>query len=150
MDAKEVESKAKQMAFKTHRRYEQLKSEIHFMRVLIDNGMGWRGRRMEDLEEVVRTAVNIISTSAVGHHVKSRAAFDVLLQTLVDVSILNQENIRGPSVLLFCGPKGLNRFFNSRSHGSGEIPPTGAYAGWGYQLASPRRGSNEGQSTPKI
>ncbi|PKA63185.1 hypothetical protein AXF42_Ash007981 [Apostasia shenzhenica] len=119
------------------------------MRALIDNGMGWRGRRMEDLEEAVRTTVNIINASSVGHHVKSQATFDVLLQTLVDVSILNQENIRGSAFLLFCGPKGPDRFFNSRSHGLGEIPPTGAYAGWGYQLASPCKGSNDGQSTPK-
>ncbi|PKA45939.1 hypothetical protein AXF42_Ash021438 [Apostasia shenzhenica] len=83
-------------------------------------------------EEAMRTAKNIISASTVGHHVKSQVAFDVLLQTLVDVSILNQENIRGPIVLLFCGLKGPDRFFDSRRHGSGEIPPIGAYAGWGY------------------
>ncbi|PKA49333.1 hypothetical protein AXF42_Ash014235 [Apostasia shenzhenica] len=65
---------------------------------------------MEDLDETVRTAVNIVSASLVGHHVKNQAAFDVLLQTLVDISILNQENIRSPAVLPFCGPKGLDRF----------------------------------------
>ncbi|PKA62204.1 hypothetical protein AXF42_Ash015089 [Apostasia shenzhenica] len=99
------------------------------MRSLIDNNLGWRGRRMEDLEEAVRRAVNIVIASAVGRHVKSQVAFDVLLQTLVDASILNQENIRGPTVLPFCGPKGPDRFFDAGSHGSVDVPPKGTYVG---------------------
>ncbi|PKA52419.1 hypothetical protein AXF42_Ash019803 [Apostasia shenzhenica] len=78
---------------------------------------------MEDLEKAVRRAVNIVSASPVGHHVKSQVAFDLLLQTLADVSILNQENIRGSTVLPFCGPKGPDRFFDAGSHGPEEIPP---------------------------
>ncbi|PKA57527.1 hypothetical protein AXF42_Ash020771 [Apostasia shenzhenica] len=99
------------------------------MRALINKGLGWRGQRMEDLEEAVRRAVNIISSSAIGHHVKSQAAFDVLLQTLIDVSILNQENIRGLAILPFCGPKCPDRFFDTESRGSEGIPSLGAYAG---------------------
>ncbi|PKA52639.1 hypothetical protein AXF42_Ash001620 [Apostasia shenzhenica] len=76
---------------------------------------------MEDLEEAVRRAVNIVSASPVGHHVKNQAAFDVLLQTLVNVSILNQENIRSPVVLPFCGPKGPDRFFDVKSHCPEEV-----------------------------
>ncbi|PKA52961.1 hypothetical protein AXF42_Ash001942 [Apostasia shenzhenica] len=76
------------------------------------------------------------------------AAFDVLLQTLVDASILNQENIRSPGVLPFCGPKGLDRFFDVGSHCPEEIPPPRSYAGWGYQLFPLRRSPEEGQTTP--
>ncbi|PKA65416.1 hypothetical protein AXF42_Ash005750 [Apostasia shenzhenica] len=79
---------------------------------------------MEDLEEAVRRAVNIISASPVGHHVKSQAAFDALLQTLVDVSILDRENIRGPAVLPFCGPKGPDRFFDAGNHCPEKVPPS--------------------------
>ncbi|PKA48499.1 hypothetical protein AXF42_Ash017398 [Apostasia shenzhenica] len=118
------------------------------MRSLIDNSLGWRGRFMEDLEEAVRRAVNIISASAVGHHVKSQAAFDVFLQTLVDESILNQENNRGPAVLPFCSPKGPKRFFDAGSRGSGDVPPKGTYVGWGYPPAYPCEGPDKGQSIP--
>ncbi|PKA46617.1 hypothetical protein AXF42_Ash019358 [Apostasia shenzhenica] len=79
---------------------------------------------MEDLEKAVKRAVNIVSASPVGHHVKNQTAFDVLLQTLVDVSILNQENIRSPAVLPFCGRKGPDRFFDAGSHCPEEVPPT--------------------------
>ncbi|PKA59802.1 hypothetical protein AXF42_Ash011927 [Apostasia shenzhenica] len=78
---------------------------------------------MEDLEEAVRREVNIVSASPVGHHVKNQAAFDVLLQTLVDVNILDQENIRSPAVLPFCGPKGPDKFFDAGSHCPEEVPP---------------------------
>ncbi|PKA60904.1 hypothetical protein AXF42_Ash006539 [Apostasia shenzhenica] len=84
---------------------------------------------MEDLEEAVRRAVNIVSASPVGHRMKNQAAFDVLLQTLVDVSILNQENIRSPAVLPFCDPKEPDRFFDAGSHCPKENPPTRSYVG---------------------
>ncbi|PKA60918.1 hypothetical protein AXF42_Ash006553 [Apostasia shenzhenica] len=104
---------------------------------------------MEDLEEAVRRAVKIVSASPVGHHVKNQAAFDVLVQTLVDVSILNQENIRSPAVLPFCGPKRPDRFFDAGSHCPKEIPPPrSSYVGWGYQLSPLRRSPEEGQITP--
>ncbi|PKA64994.1 hypothetical protein AXF42_Ash011596 [Apostasia shenzhenica] len=77
---------------------------------------------MEDLEEAVRRAMNIVSASPVGHHVKSQAAFNVLLQTLVNISILDQENIKSPVVLPFCGPKGLDRFFEAGSYSPEEVP----------------------------
>ncbi|PKA66230.1 hypothetical protein AXF42_Ash006927 [Apostasia shenzhenica] len=103
---------------------------------------------MEDLEEAVRRAVNIVNASPVGHHVKNRAAFDVLLQTLVDVSILNQENIRSPGVLPFCDPKGPDRFFDAGSHCLEEVPPARSYVGWGYHLSPLCRSPEEGQITP--
>ncbi|PKA46597.1 hypothetical protein AXF42_Ash019338 [Apostasia shenzhenica] len=71
VDAKEAESKAKQAAFEDHHGNELLKAEMHSMCVLVENNAGWRGRHMEDLEEAVRKAVNIIGASPVGHHVKS-------------------------------------------------------------------------------
>ncbi|PKA55234.1 hypothetical protein AXF42_Ash003871 [Apostasia shenzhenica] len=146
--AREASSGAKEAAFEACRREELLKSEVRSLRALVENSSGWRGRRMEDLEEAVRRAVKIVSASPVGHHVKSQAAFDVLLQTLVDASILNQENIRGPAVLPFCGPKGPDRFFDIGSPCPEEIPPPKSYAGWGYQLAPSRRSPEEGQTTP--
>ncbi|PKA45614.1 hypothetical protein AXF42_Ash010954 [Apostasia shenzhenica] len=141
-------SGAKEAIFEARRREESLKSKVHSLRALVENSAGWRGRRMEDLEEAVRRVVKIVSASPVGHHVKSQAAFDVLLQTLVDVSILNQENIRGPVVLPFCGPKGPGRFFDVESPCPEEIPPPKSYIGWGYQLAPSRRNPEEGQTTP--
>ncbi|PKA53794.1 hypothetical protein AXF42_Ash011273 [Apostasia shenzhenica] len=81
VDANEAESKAKQAAFEAHRENKLLKAEMHSMRALVKNNAGWRGRRMKDLEEAVRRAVNIVSASPVGHHVKSQAAFDLLFQT---------------------------------------------------------------------
>ncbi|PKA57188.1 hypothetical protein AXF42_Ash002492 [Apostasia shenzhenica] len=146
--AKEVSSEAREATSEARRREELLKSEVHSLRALVENSSGWRGRRMEDLEEAVRRAVKIVSASPVGHHVKNQAAFDVLLQTLVDVSILNQENIRGPVVLPFCGPKGPDRFFDARSYYAKGVPPAGSYAGWGYQLPPLRRSPKEGQITP--
>ncbi|PKA58538.1 hypothetical protein AXF42_Ash008825 [Apostasia shenzhenica] len=76
----------------------------------------------------MRRAMKIVSTSPVGHHVKSQAAFDVLLQTLVDENILDQESIRSPAVLPFCGPKGSERFFDIGSHCPEEIPLPRSYA----------------------
>ncbi|PKA52933.1 hypothetical protein AXF42_Ash001914 [Apostasia shenzhenica] len=146
--ARKASSGAKEAAFEACRREELLKSEVRCMRALVENSSGWRGRCMEDLEEAVRRAVKIVSASPVGHHVKSQAAFDVLLQTLVDASILNQENIRGPAVLPFCGPKGPERFFDIGSPCPEEIPPLKSYAGWGYQLAPSRRSPEEDQTTP--
>ncbi|PKA62173.1 hypothetical protein AXF42_Ash015057 [Apostasia shenzhenica] len=148
-ESKEAESKAKEAAFEARRQHELMKSEIRSLRALIDNGLGWKGRRMENLEEAVRRTVNIVGSSAIGHHVKSQAAFDVLLQTLVDVSILNQKNIRGPAILPFCGPNGPDRFFNAGSHDLEAVPPPScAYAGWGHWSVSPYRGPDEIQSAP--
>ncbi|PKA57841.1 hypothetical protein AXF42_Ash015219 [Apostasia shenzhenica] len=103
---------------------------------------------MEDLEEAVRREVNIVSASSVGHHMKNQAAFDVLLQTLVDISILNQENIRSPAVLPFYGPKGPDRFFDAGSHCPEEVPLAKSYVGWGYHLSPLRTRPKEGQITP--
>ncbi|PKA45701.1 hypothetical protein AXF42_Ash011042 [Apostasia shenzhenica] len=103
---------------------------------------------MEDLEEEERRVVNIVSASPVGHHVKNQTAFDVLLQTLIDVSILNQENIRCPAILPFCGPKGPDRFFDAESHYLEEVPPARSYVGWGYHLSPLRRSPKEDQVTP--
>ncbi|PKA60508.1 hypothetical protein AXF42_Ash017914 [Apostasia shenzhenica] len=85
---REASSRAKEAVFEACRREELLKSEVRSLRALMENSSGWRGRRMEDLKEAVRRAVKIVSASPVGHHVKSQAAFDVLLQTLVDENIL--------------------------------------------------------------
>ncbi|PKA48673.1 hypothetical protein AXF42_Ash018490 [Apostasia shenzhenica] len=148
--ARKASSGAKEMIFEACRREELLKSEVRSLRALVENSSGWQGRRMEDLEEAVRRAVKIVSASPVGHHMKSQAVFDALLQTLVNVSILNQENIIDPAVLPFCGPKGPDRFFDAGSHSPEEIPPPKSYAGWGHQPASPppRRSPEEGQTTP--
>ncbi|PKA59557.1 hypothetical protein AXF42_Ash018024 [Apostasia shenzhenica] len=146
--ARGVSSEAREVTSEACRREELLKSEIHSLQALVENSSGCRGRRMEDLEEDVRRAVKIVSASQVGHHVKNQAAFDVLLQTLVDVSILNQENIRGPAVLPFCDPKGPDRFFDAESYCPEEVPPSGSYAGWGYQFSLLRRSPEEGQITP--
>ncbi|PKA63570.1 hypothetical protein AXF42_Ash005465 [Apostasia shenzhenica] len=146
--AREVSSGAKKTTFETRRREELLKSEVRSLRALVENSSGWRGRRMEDLEEAVRRAVNIVSALPVGHHVKNQAAFEVLLQTLVNVSILDQENIRGPAVLPFCGPKGPNKFFDAGSHGPEEVPPANSFVGWGYHLSPLCRSPEEGQITP--
>ncbi|PKA62548.1 hypothetical protein AXF42_Ash012134 [Apostasia shenzhenica] len=129
--AREVLLGAKEAAFEAYRRKELLKSEVCSLRALVENSSGWRGRRMEDLEETVRRAVKIVSASSVGRYVQNQAAFDTLLQTLVDVSTLNQENIRDPAVLPFCGPKGPDRFFDAGSRSLEEIPPPRSYAGWG-------------------
>ncbi|PKA60536.1 hypothetical protein AXF42_Ash017942 [Apostasia shenzhenica] len=142
--ARGVSLEAREATSEARRWEELLKSEIHSLRALVENSSGWRGRCMEDLEE----AVKIVSASPVGHHVKNQAAFDVLLQILVDVSILNQENIRNPVVLLFYGPKGPDRFFDAGSHCPEEIPPPRSYVGWGYQLSPLRRSPEEGQITP--
>ncbi|PKA53179.1 hypothetical protein AXF42_Ash009909 [Apostasia shenzhenica] len=141
-------AKVREVSFETQRRKELLKSEVRSLWALVENSSGWRGRRMEDLDEAVRRAVKIVSASPVGRHVKSQATFDVLLQTLVDASILNQENIRGPTVFPFYGPKGPDRFFDAGSHCPEEIPPPRSYASWGYQLAPPQRSPEEGQTTP--
>ncbi|PKA55322.1 hypothetical protein AXF42_Ash003959 [Apostasia shenzhenica] len=77
--AREASLGAKESVFEARRREELLKSEVHSLRALVENSSGWRERRMEDLEEAVRRAVKIVSASSVGHHVKSQAAFDVLL-----------------------------------------------------------------------
>ncbi|PKA67191.1 hypothetical protein AXF42_Ash004683 [Apostasia shenzhenica] len=128
-EARDASTGAKEAILEAHHREELLKSEVHSLRALVENSSGWRGRHMEDLEEAVRRAVKIVSASPVGHHVRSQAAFDALLQTLVGVSILNQENIRGPAVLSFCGPKGPDRFFDAESPYPEEIPPPKSYAG---------------------
>ncbi|PKA62374.1 hypothetical protein AXF42_Ash009259 [Apostasia shenzhenica] len=86
---------------------------------------------MEDLEEAVKRAVKIVSASPVGRHTQHQVAFDALLQTLVDVGTLNQQNIRDPTVLAFCGPKGPDRFFDAGSCPPDEIPQSRSYAGWG-------------------
>ncbi|PKA55225.1 hypothetical protein AXF42_Ash003862 [Apostasia shenzhenica] len=125
-------AKAREVSFEAQRLEELLKFEVRSLRALVENSSGWRGRRMEDLEKAVRRAVKIISASPVCHYVKSQAAFDVLLQTLVDASILNQENIRSSRVLPFCGPKGPDRFFDVGSHCPEEILPPRSYAGFGY------------------
>ncbi|PKA58539.1 hypothetical protein AXF42_Ash008826 [Apostasia shenzhenica] len=146
--ARGVSSEAREATFDARRREELLKSEIHSLRALVENSSEWRGRRMEDLEETVRRAVKIVSASPVGNHVKNQATFDFLLQTLIDVSILNQENIRSPAVLPFCGPKGPDRFFDAGSHCLKEVPPSESYAGWGYHLSPLCRSPEEGQITP--
>ncbi|PKA53437.1 hypothetical protein AXF42_Ash012379 [Apostasia shenzhenica] len=102
---------------------------------------------MEDLEETVRRAVKIVSASPVGRQVQNQAAFDVLLQALVDAGTLNQENIRDPAVLPFCGSKGPGRFFEVGSCPSDETPPSRSYVGWGSW--PPLRGtSGESPATP--
>ncbi|PKA62603.1 hypothetical protein AXF42_Ash012190 [Apostasia shenzhenica] len=145
---KEVSSEAMEATSEARRWEELLKSEVHSLQALVENSSGWRGRRMEDLEQAVRRAVKIVSASSVGHHVKNQAAFDIFLQTLVDVSILNQENIRSPAVLPFCGPEGPDMFFDAGSHCPEEILPPRFYVAWGYQLSPLRRSSEEGQITP--
>ncbi|PKA50702.1 hypothetical protein AXF42_Ash021231 [Apostasia shenzhenica] len=145
--AREASSGAKEAAFEVCRREELLKSEVRSLRALVENSTGWRGRRMEDLEETVRRAVKIVGASPVGRQVQHQAVFDALLQTLVDVGTLNQENIRDPAVLPFCGPKGPDRFFDARSCPPEEIPPPKSYAGWGSW--PPLRGTSvEGPATP--
>ncbi|PKA51657.1 hypothetical protein AXF42_Ash003024 [Apostasia shenzhenica] len=129
--AREALSGAKEATSEARRREELLKSEVRSLRALVENSSGWRGRRMEDLEEAVKRAVKIVSASPVGRHTQHQAAFDALLQTLVDVCTLNQENIRDPAVLPFCGPKGPDRFFDAGSYPPEEIPPPRSYAGWG-------------------
>ncbi|PKA66997.1 hypothetical protein AXF42_Ash004488 [Apostasia shenzhenica] len=145
--AREALSGAKEAVSEARRREELSKSEVHSLRALVENTSGWRGRRMEDLEEAVKRAVKIVSASPVGHHAQHQAAFDALLQTLVDVGTLNQENIRDPAVLSFCGPKGPDRFFDAGSYPPEEIPPPRSYAGW--ESWPPLRGNlGEGSVTP--
>ncbi|PKA45706.1 hypothetical protein AXF42_Ash011047 [Apostasia shenzhenica] len=139
--AREALSGAKEVASEARRREELLKSEVRSLRALVENSSGWRGRRMEDLEEAVKRAVKV------GHHTQHEAAFDALLQTLVNVGTLNQENIRDPAVLPFCGLKGPDRFFDARSCPSEEIPPSRSYAGWGSWPLKPGT-SGEGPATP--
>ncbi|PKA61651.1 hypothetical protein AXF42_Ash018632 [Apostasia shenzhenica] len=129
--AREALSGAKEAASEACRREELLKSEVRSLRALVENSSDWRGRRMEDLKETVRRAVKIVSASPVGCHVQHQAAFDTLLQTLVDAGTLNQENIRDPAVLSFCGPKGPDRFFAAGSCPPDEIPSPRSYGGWG-------------------
>ncbi|PKA58651.1 hypothetical protein AXF42_Ash008938 [Apostasia shenzhenica] len=76
---REASSGAKEAVFKVRHREELLKSEVHSLRALVENSSGWRGRHIEDLGEVVRRAVKIVSASPVSQHVKSQVAFDVLL-----------------------------------------------------------------------
>ncbi|PKA56889.1 hypothetical protein AXF42_Ash002192 [Apostasia shenzhenica] len=140
---REALSGAKEAASEACRREELLKSEVRSLRALVENNSGWRGRRMEDLEETVRRAVKIVSASPVGRHVQHQAAFDILLQTLVDVGTLNQENIRDPTVLPFYGPRGPDRFFDAGSCRPDETPSPRSYAGWGSW--PPLRG-NSGES----
>ncbi|PKA64115.1 hypothetical protein AXF42_Ash005127 [Apostasia shenzhenica] len=102
---------------------------------------------MEDLEEAVKRAVKIVSASPVGRHTQHQAACDALLQTLVDVGTLNQENIRVPAVLAFCGPKGPDRFFGAGSCPPEEIPPPRSYTGWGSWPLLPGT-SGESPATP--
>ncbi|PKA48417.1 hypothetical protein AXF42_Ash020935 [Apostasia shenzhenica] len=102
---------------------------------------------MEDLEEAVKRVVKIVSASPVGHHVQHQAAFDALLQTLVDVGTLNQKNARDPAILPFCGPKGPDRFFDAGSYRPDETPPPKSYAGWG-SWPPPRGASGESPVTP--
>ncbi|PKA52015.1 hypothetical protein AXF42_Ash008244 [Apostasia shenzhenica] len=66
--AREALSGAKEAASEARRREELSKSEVHSLRALVENSSGWRGRRMEDLEEAVKRAVNIVSASQVGCH----------------------------------------------------------------------------------
>ncbi|PKA56210.1 hypothetical protein AXF42_Ash011139 [Apostasia shenzhenica] len=82
--AREALSGAKEVASEARRREELSKSEVHSLRALVENSSGWRGRCMEDLEEAVKRAVKIVSASPVGRHTQHQAAFDALLQTLVD------------------------------------------------------------------
>ncbi|PKA63855.1 hypothetical protein AXF42_Ash004865 [Apostasia shenzhenica] len=145
--AREALSGAKEVASEARRREELLKSEVRSLRALVENSSGWRGRRMEDLKEAVKRAVKIVSASPVGRHTQHQAAFDALLQTLVDVGTLNQENIRDPAVLSFCGPKGPGRFFDAGSCPPEEIPPSRSYAGWGSWPLKPGT-SGESPTTP--
>ncbi|PKA63179.1 hypothetical protein AXF42_Ash007975 [Apostasia shenzhenica] len=145
--AREALSEAKEVVSEARRREELSKSEVRSMRALVENSSGWRGRRMEDLEEAVKRAVKIVSASPVGRHTQHQAAFDALLQTLVDVGTLNQENIRDPAVLSFCGPKGPDRFFDAGSYPPEEIPPLRSYAGWGSWPPKPGT-SGESSATP--
>ncbi|PKA59529.1 hypothetical protein AXF42_Ash016553 [Apostasia shenzhenica] len=145
--AREALSGAKKATSEARRREELLKSEVRSLRALVENSSGWRGRRMEDLEEAVKRAVKIVSASPVGRHTQHQAAFDALLQTLVDVGTLNQENIKDPAVLPFCGPKGPNRFFDAGSYPPDEIPPPRSYAGWGSWPLKPGT-SGESPATP--
>ncbi|PKA64592.1 hypothetical protein AXF42_Ash007338 [Apostasia shenzhenica] len=55
--AREASSGAKEAAFEACRREELLKSKVRSLRALVENNSGWRGQRMEDLEEAVRRAV---------------------------------------------------------------------------------------------
>ncbi|PKA49394.1 hypothetical protein AXF42_Ash016583 [Apostasia shenzhenica] len=137
--AREALSGAKEVASEARRQEELLKSEVRSLRALVENSSGWRGRRMEDLEEAVKRAVKIVSASPVGRHMQHQAAFDALLQTLVDVGTLDQESIRYPAVLSFCGPKGPDRFFDAGSCPPEEIPPSRSYAGVGvrWRLSQP-------------
>ncbi|PKA61107.1 hypothetical protein AXF42_Ash006003 [Apostasia shenzhenica] len=137
--AREALSGAKEAASEARRREELSKSKIRSLRALVENSSGWRGRRMEDLEEAVKRAV--------GRHTQHQAAFDALLLALVDVGTLNQENIRDPTVLSFCGPKGPDRFFDAGSCPPEEIPPPRSYSGWG-SWPPPRRNSGESPATP--
>ncbi|PKA56511.1 hypothetical protein AXF42_Ash015284 [Apostasia shenzhenica] len=139
--AREALSGAKEATSEARRREKLSKSEVRSLRALVENSSGWRGRRMEDLEEAVKRAVKIVSAS------QHQAAFDTLLQTLVDVGTLNQKNIRDPAVLSFCGPKGPDRFFDAGSCPPKEIPPPRSYAGW--ESWPPLRGNlGEGPVTP--
>ncbi|PKA55375.1 hypothetical protein AXF42_Ash004014 [Apostasia shenzhenica] len=135
--AREALSGAKEAASEARRREELSKSEVRSLRALVENSSGWRGRRMEDLEEAVTRAVKVVSASPVGRHTQHQAAFDALLQTLVDVGTLNQENIRDPAVLSFCGPKGPDKFFDAGCYPLEEIPPPRSYAGWGSWTLKP-------------
>ncbi|PKA48691.1 hypothetical protein AXF42_Ash018508 [Apostasia shenzhenica] len=144
--AREALSGAKEAASEACRWEELLKSEVRSLRALVENSSGWLGQRMEDLEETVRRAVKIVSASPVGGHVQHQAAFDTLLQTLVDASTLNQEN-RDPAVLPFCGPKGPDRFFDAGSCRPDEAPSPRSYAGWG-SWPSLRWNSGESPVTP--
>ncbi|PKA49386.1 hypothetical protein AXF42_Ash016575 [Apostasia shenzhenica] len=128
---REALSGAKESASEARRREELSKSEVHSLRTLVENSSGWRGQRMEDLEEAVKRAVKIVSASPVGRQVQNQAPFDALLHTLVDAGTLDKENIRDLAVLPFCGPKGPDRFFEVGSCPLDETPPSRSYAGWG-------------------
>ncbi|PKA60544.1 hypothetical protein AXF42_Ash017950 [Apostasia shenzhenica] len=144
---REALSGAKEVASEARRRKELSKSEVRSLLALVENSSGWRGRCMEDLEEAVKRAVKIVSASPVGRHTQHQAAFDALLQTLIDVGTLNQENIRDPAVLSFCGPKGPDRFFDAGSYPPEEILPPRSYAGWGSWPPKPGT-SGESPATP--
>ncbi|PKA62219.1 hypothetical protein AXF42_Ash015104 [Apostasia shenzhenica] len=142
-EAREALSGVKEAAFEACRREVVLKTEVCSLRALVENSSGWRSRRMEDLEETVK----IVSASPVGRQVQNQAAFDVLLQALVDAGTLNQESIRDPAVLPFCGSKGPGRFFEVGSCPSDETPPSRSYVGWG-SWPSLRGTSGESLVTP--
>ncbi|PKA59021.1 hypothetical protein AXF42_Ash001114 [Apostasia shenzhenica] len=77
--AREALSRAKEAASEARLREELSRSEIRSLRALVENSSGWRGRRMEDLEEAVKWAVKIVSSSPVGRHTQRSIRLPLML-----------------------------------------------------------------------